>query len=147
MVWCDDPMKTHILCALRDAHAVDLSTVRLVLLQFGGSSQERNNISLHLDHECLRTKTNQKLVVEMERARLLRTPDAEKLSADLRELESLQMKRQVLQEFTSAVIRSDNSLFTSNSCPSFTENKSKQDTSSLCVTHEEFLSWLRKGAI
>ena len=132
MVWRDDPMKTHILCALRDAHAVDLSTERLVLLHFGGSSQQRNNISRHLDHECSRAKTHQKHVAETERARIL---------------ESLQMKRQVLQEFTSTVIRSENSFFTSNICPSFTENKANQHTGRLCVPHEEFMSWLRKGAI
>ena len=48
-------------------------------------------------------KQTKKHVVDMESARILRTSDAEKLLADLHELESLQMKRQVLQEFTSTV--------------------------------------------
>ena len=58
--WCDDPMKTKFFCGLRDAHAVDLSIERLVFLQFGGSAQQRNNISRPLDHELSGTKTNQK---------------------------------------------------------------------------------------
>ena len=92
-----------------------------------------------------RTQTK-KHVVDMESARILRTSDAEKLLADLHELESLQMKRQVLQEFTFTVIRSENLFFTSSICPSFAENKSNQHTSRLCVTHEEFMWCLRKGA-
>ena len=112
--WCDEPMKTQVLCALRDAYAVDLNTERLTLLQFGGSFHQRDNISRHLDGVISGTKTNKSHVVKMETAGLLRSSDARKLLADLGELEALQLKRRKFQEFTSTVITSENSFLTSN---------------------------------
>ena len=144
---CYDPMKTQVFCSLRDAYAVDLNTERLKLLRFGGCFQLRDNIRQHLDDVTSGTKTNKNNVAKMETDGLLLSSDAMKLLSDLGELEALRLKRRVLQEFTSTVITSENSFFTSNICPSFAESKSNRHTSRLCVTHREFRSWLCKGAI
>ena len=141
------PMKTQVFCSLRDAYAVDLNTERLKLLPFGGCFQLRDNIRQHLDDVISGTKTNKNNVAKMETDGLLLSSDARKLLSDLGELEVLHLKRRVLQEFTSTVIISENSFFTSNICPSFAENKSNRHTSRLCVTHREFRSLLCTGAI